>query len=38
VSSSVGDQPTECLRSEGLVKSFRGRKVVKGVAIEACPG
>lgn len=28
----------ECLRAEGLVKSFRGRKVVKGVAIEVWAG
>ena len=29
---------TECLRASGLVKSFRGRKVVKGVAIEVRAG
>jgi lipopolysaccharide export system ATP-binding protein len=28
----------ECLRASGLVKSFRGRKVVKGVAIEVRAG
>jgi len=36
--SSVADKPTECLRASGLVKSFRGRKVVKGVAIEVHAG
>lgn len=30
--------PRECLRAAGLVKSFRGRKVVKGVAIEVQAG
>ena len=29
---------TECLRASGLMKSFRGRKVVKGVAIEVRAG
>jgi lipopolysaccharide export system ATP-binding protein len=29
---------THCLRAAGLVKSFRGRKVVKGVAIEVYAG
>ena len=28
----------ECLQAAGLVKSFRGRKVVKGVAIEVRAG
>lgn len=28
----------ECLRATGLVKSFRGRKVVKGVALEVYAG
>lgn len=28
----------ECLRASGLVKSFRGRKVVKGIAIEVRAG
>lgn len=28
----------DCLRATGLVKSFRGRKVVKGVAIEVYAG
>lgn len=28
----------DCLRASGLVKSFRGRKVVKGVAIEVYAG
>jgi lipopolysaccharide export system ATP-binding protein len=27
-----------CLRATGLVKSFRGRKVVKGVAVEVYAG
>ncbi|MGA6828643.1 LPS export ABC transporter ATP-binding protein [Nitrospira sp. NS4] len=36
--SSVADKPTDCLRADGLVKSFRGRKVVKGVAIEVHAG
>lgn len=36
--SSAPDQPIECLRAEGLVKSFRGRKVVKGVGIEVSAG
>ncbi|MEK9139595.1 MAG: ATP-binding cassette domain-containing protein, partial [Nitrospirota bacterium] len=27
-----------CLRTTGLVKSFRGRKVVKGVAVEVYAG
>lgn len=31
-------KPVECLRASGLVKSFRGRKVVKGVAIEVRAG
>ncbi|HSN04635.1 MAG TPA: LPS export ABC transporter ATP-binding protein [Nitrospira sp.] len=35
---SVADKPTDCLRADGLVKSFRGRKVVKGVAIEVHAG
>lgn len=35
---SVPDQPAECLKASGLVKSFRGRKVVKGVAIEVHAG
>ena len=28
----------DCLRATGLVKSFRGRKVVKGVAVEVYAG
>ena len=32
------DFNVDCLRSSGLVKSFRGRKVVKGVAIEVRAG
>ena len=32
------DLNVDCLRSSGLVKSFRGRKVVKGVAIEVRAG
>jgi len=36
--SSAADKPTECLRASGLEKSFRGRKVVKGVAIEVHAG
>ena len=28
----------DCLRATGLVKSFRSRKVVKGVAIEVYAG
>ena len=39
---SIADASTvkraECLRASGLVKSFRGRKVVKGVAIEVRAG
>ncbi len=31
-------KPTEYLRASGLVKAFRGRKVVKGVAIEVQAG
>ena len=27
-----------CLRAAGLVKSFRGRKVVKGVSVEVHAG
>src|SRR5574337_714777 len=38
VRSLVSDKPIECLRAGGLVKSFRGRKVVKGVAIEVQAG
>ena len=30
--------PVQCLQARGLVKSFRGRKVVKGVAIEVSAG
>lgn len=30
--------PMQCLQASGLVKSFRGRKVVKGVAIEVSAG
>lgn len=37
-SDSVSAQHTSCLRARGLVKSFRGRKVVKGVAIEVRAG
>ena len=36
--SSIPTRRTECLRASGLVKSFRGRKVVKGVAIEVRAG
>lgn len=36
--SSGADKPTDRLRADGLVKSFRGRKVVKGVAIEVHAG
>jgi lipopolysaccharide export system ATP-binding protein len=31
-------QQGNCLRADGLVKSFRGRKVVKGVAVEVYAG
>lgn len=34
----VPETPSECLQASGLVKSFRGRKVVKGVAIEVRAG
>lgn len=34
----VSTPTTECLRARGLVKSFRSRKVVKGVAIEVRAG
>ncbi len=37
-SDAVAGQPISCLRARGLVKSFRGRKVVKGVAIEVRAG
>lgn len=37
-STSQADSPLECLQAGGLVKSFRGRKVVKGVAIEVFAG
>lgn len=37
-SESVAGQHISCLRARGLVKSFRGRKVVKGVAIEVRAG
>jgi len=37
-SDSVAGQHISCLRARGLVKSFRGRKVVKGVAIEVRAG
>jgi lipopolysaccharide export system ATP-binding protein len=37
-SGSASSQPTSCLRARGLEKSFRGRKVVKGVAIEVRAG
>jgi len=37
--SAAGAEPAvACLRAGGLVKSFRGRKVVKGVAIEVHAG
>ena len=31
-------QQEQCLRAMGLVKSFRGRKVVKGVGVEVYAG
>ncbi len=34
----LGVRQVGCLRATGLVKSFRGRKVVKGVAVEVCAG
>ncbi|MFY4728508.1 LPS export ABC transporter ATP-binding protein [Nitrospira sp. BLG_2] len=34
----LGARQAGCLRATGLVKSFRGRKVVKGVAVEVCAG
>lgn len=34
----VAGSKGECLRATGLVKSFRGRKVVKGVALEVYAG
>jgi lipopolysaccharide export system ATP-binding protein len=37
-SDSVAGQYASCLRARGLEKSFRGRKVVKGVAIEVRAG
>ncbi|MEK7300433.1 MAG: LPS export ABC transporter ATP-binding protein [Nitrospirota bacterium] len=37
-SDSVTGPHTSCLRARGLEKSFRGRKVVKGVAIEVRAG
>lgn len=36
--ASPVNEPAECLRAGGLVKSFRGRKVVKGVTIEVYAG
>ena len=38
MSDSATGQPASCLRARGLVKSFRGRNVVKGVAIEVRAG
>jgi len=38
ISDSADIQPLSCLRARGLEKSFRGRKVVKGVAIEVRAG
>ena len=35
---SASAKRVECLRASGLMKSFRGRKVVKGVAIEVRAG
>ncbi len=35
---STSARAGECLRAAGLMKSFRGRKVVKGVAIEVYAG
>ena len=35
---SIADRQGPCLRATGLVKSFRGRKVVKGVAVEVYAG
>lgn len=37
-SDSVPGPYTSCLRARGLEKSFRGRKVVKGVAVEVRAG
>ena len=36
--ASASGKRVECLRASGLMKSFRGRKVVKGVAIEVRAG
>ena len=36
--ASPVNEPAECLQAGGLVKSFRGRKVVKGVTIEVYAG
>ena len=38
LADSVSAKRRECLRASGLMKSFRGRKVVKGVAIEVRAG
>jgi lipopolysaccharide export system ATP-binding protein len=38
ISDVAAVKRTECLRASGLVKSFRGRKVVKGIAIEVRAG
>lgn len=35
---AISSNRVECLRASGLVKSFRGRKVVKGVDIEVRAG
>lgn len=38
LADSASAKRRECLRASGLMKSFRGRKVVKGVAIEVRAG
>jgi lipopolysaccharide export system ATP-binding protein len=38
LADSFATKRVECLRASGLMKSFRGRKVVKGVAVEVRAG